>query len=618
MTHATFWKKFNCHCDPFINTNRSAVYINDNWQEYLDLLQHFSHYSHTLFMITGGMDSGKSTLVDLFQERADGGNYIYRLEADADLTLESLLRQLPGAYNLPENNDLNYMQADDFETQMRQLKDSPFEHLLILDDAHHLSETTLESIINLVSHPLTKEAKLHFILVGDIELRPRVMRLIHQTTAEELVHALELKPLGPDQTHAYIEHCLRQAGLEHSPFTQKDIERIYQLSQGFFGRTNRVARQMLIAKSQKTIVDEPEPPIPETGPRPFKLIGMGMAAALLAVVGYTVNHTMATAPHSSLTAQHASRAKFPERLVPSAPHEVTQKPRSIHLVDAKPLTAPHNIHHRKTPSAPRHTVHNTSSPLLHGSAHRVSGVTTKSSGAPASLKKPFKPEKGIVIATIPMKPQGIASHRESGRLIASQKAHRAHVPAPHPVSLDAGETGRTYAVPASAVSTAKPSSVRHKPVVTVSAKPAIKHSAPKKSATRPLPKQAKHRALKQHHRAPSVQSKAKRERRHYAKQEARLLSKTGSHYTLQLLGSFHQAKIEAYIRQHHLQHSALVYQSHYKGRPWYVVTVGDFKRPEAAKSAIRKLPRLVQKSKPWINRYASIQHILNREYHRAS
>ena len=73
-----------------------------------------------------------------------------------------------------------------------------------------------------------------------------------------------------------------------------------------------------------------------------------------------------------------------------------------------------------------------------------------------------------------------------------------------------------------------------------------------------------------------------------------------SRFTIQILASNSQSKIEKFIALHKLSGKAYVHHINSKGLSWFVLTMGEYANRQYAKDALRKLPSDIQQFKPWV------------------
>ncbi len=89
--------------------------------------------------------------------------------------------------------------------------------------------------------------------------------------------------------------------------------------------------------------------------------------------------------------------------------------------------------------------------------------------------------------------------------------------------------------------------------------------------------------------------------------EQALMSIDKGDYTLQLLGSHSEARVNTFIKQQTNQSLFYYFRTYFKGKPWFVVTYNHFKNEALARKAIADLPVELKKLNPWVRRVGSIQ-----------
>jgi general secretion pathway protein A len=107
--------------------------------------------------------------------------------------------------------------------------------LLIIDEAQNLSVEVLEELRLLSNVNSETDLVLQILLVGQPELRSKLLRPELRQFAQRVSADFHLRPLDRGETHAYIRHRLRVAGGSESLFLPEAIEFVY-------ARTNGVPR----------------------------------------------------------------------------------------------------------------------------------------------------------------------------------------------------------------------------------------------------------------------------------------------------------------------------------------------------------------------------------------
>ncbi|WP_421199313.1 SPOR domain-containing protein [Aeromonas enteropelogenes] len=88
---------------------------------------------------------------------------------------------------------------------------------------------------------------------------------------------------------------------------------------------------------------------------------------------------------------------------------------------------------------------------------------------------------------------------------------------------------------------------------------------------------------------------------------ATLNKKARNHYSIQLMGASNTKAVDQFVAEHGLSGKVWVYQTQFRGSPWFVVLQGDYATLTQAKSAIRKLSPALLKGQPWPKSFAQVQ-----------
>lgn len=122
--------------------------------------------------------------------------------------------------------------------------------VLIVDEAHHLSEELLEEVRLLSNLETTDDKLLQIVLVGQPELDHKLDSVELRQLKQRIALRAQLAPLDAAETKEYIEHRLRIAGVEGDAnriFPAEVVEAVYRHSRGFPRLINTVCENALIA-----------------------------------------------------------------------------------------------------------------------------------------------------------------------------------------------------------------------------------------------------------------------------------------------------------------------------------------------------------------------------------
>ena len=122
--------------------------------------------------------------------------------------------------------------------------------VLIIDEAHHLSEDLLEEIRLLSNLETTDDKLLQIVLVGQPELDQKLDSLGLRQLKQRIALRAQLGPLDSVETTEYIAQRLRIAGADpqrDAIFPPESIEAIYEHSRGLPRLINTICENGLIA-----------------------------------------------------------------------------------------------------------------------------------------------------------------------------------------------------------------------------------------------------------------------------------------------------------------------------------------------------------------------------------
>lgn len=281
-----YWQHYGLKHDPFATEVSDENYCAiSRWEEYLDLLQFLCHYKNVMLVVTGTNCSGKTTLLKQFNKQLSESARICEIKANASFTIEKLVKALSEQFSLSLNPDASA--EEQLDDQISSLQESPKICLLVIDDAHLLSNQIIRNLIYLVQQQSESQMKLHIVLFGEPHLQTNLTRLCQaQGAGDDILHTLNIGLLSLEETESYLEHRLLKAGFDEMPLVQTVINRIYKLSAGAPGRINRIARRTLL---NDLIKSKPEEAKGLFGKNQTMLLGASLFLLLAAALVITFN-----------------------------------------------------------------------------------------------------------------------------------------------------------------------------------------------------------------------------------------------------------------------------------------------------------------------------------------
>lgn len=219
---------------PFpVTPDETGYFCTSGVRAHLAEMRHFIDMRKGFMLLTGDVGLGKSTFLRHLIASLDPSRYNTALVLSSFLDQSELLEVIARDFGLPVSGQGR--RIDHLELLNRFLLDEAARgrlNVLFIDDAQALDAAALD-VVRQLSNLETSEHKLiQIVLCGQPELLDTLqLHHLRQVRSRIALH-LELLPLGPADTHAYIEHRLARAGGQ-MVITAEATERIHALTGGY-------------------------------------------------------------------------------------------------------------------------------------------------------------------------------------------------------------------------------------------------------------------------------------------------------------------------------------------------------------------------------------------------
>lgn len=185
-------------------------------------------------VITGGIGTGKTTLVkNLFQE-LDDNQVIAAQLVTTQLEADELLRSVVAAFGLPYEQMGKAALLKHFEDFLRGHARQGRRVLLVVDEAQNLPPRSLEELRMLSNFQISETPLLQSFLLGQEEFRLTLQEPSMEQLRQRVIASSHLTPLTEDENRNYIEHRLRVVGWQgwQPTFSEDAFPAIYRYTQG--------------------------------------------------------------------------------------------------------------------------------------------------------------------------------------------------------------------------------------------------------------------------------------------------------------------------------------------------------------------------------------------------
>jgi len=198
--------------------------------------------------LTGEVGTGKTTLCRVMLEQIPDGTRIALL-LNPLVTPRELLAAISEELEIDtaDSRDSTRLLVDRLNYFLLDAHSRGESVVVVIDEAQNLSPEALEQVRLLTNLETAKEKLLQIVLLGQPELRELLQRRNLRQLAQRITARYHLSPLGPKDTHLYIQHRMQVAGAQRNPFKRSAMNALYQRSQGIPRLINIIADRSLVA-----------------------------------------------------------------------------------------------------------------------------------------------------------------------------------------------------------------------------------------------------------------------------------------------------------------------------------------------------------------------------------
>jgi general secretion pathway protein A len=182
-------------------------------------------------LLTGEIGAGKTTLVRHLLNRIAPVVNVAEI-VQTHVAPDQLVALVLGEFGLQPANGGKAKDLEILHDFLIEKYAAGAKALLVIDEAQNLSRRTLEEVRMLSNLQTDRQLLIQVLLVGQPELRRRLLSPQMQQLAQRIAVNYHLAALQPEETARYIAHRLQTAGGGPELFTQTAVERIHQASGG--------------------------------------------------------------------------------------------------------------------------------------------------------------------------------------------------------------------------------------------------------------------------------------------------------------------------------------------------------------------------------------------------
>lgn len=237
-----FLTHFKFTSQPFAErVTAESLWVDDRTQQALARL-HYVAQNATMALITGPSGVGKSALLKRFLHELSGPQWEPVYLHLTHLPAAGLLRMLVAKLGEVPRRGKERL----FEQIFEKARQTEGALLLIIDEAHLLDTDALTDIRLLISSALDDAPPLKLVLAGQEPLRHTLRQSAHAALLSRIAVRHHMLPFTREQTAAYIDFQLKQAGGSEKLFEEAAKKMIHDYSGGIPRQINNLATACLL------------------------------------------------------------------------------------------------------------------------------------------------------------------------------------------------------------------------------------------------------------------------------------------------------------------------------------------------------------------------------------
>jgi general secretion pathway protein A len=247
---------YNLQRNPFeISPDPSFLFPTKRHNEALAALYYGVRRHKGFVVMTGEVGTGKTLLVRCLLQLLNRNNVSYAYIFNSRLSPHEFLQYIAGDFGLSVSGKTKGELLLELSHYLIARHQKQLTTVLVVDEAHHVSEEVLEEIRLLTNLETTKEKLLQILLVGQPELDQKLDSVQLRQLKQRIALRSQLQALDFVETRGYIHRRLELAGntVEKAVelFPEDTVERVHYHSRGIPRLINTVCENALITSFAK-------------------------------------------------------------------------------------------------------------------------------------------------------------------------------------------------------------------------------------------------------------------------------------------------------------------------------------------------------------------------------
>jgi type II secretory pathway predicted ATPase ExeA len=232
------------------NLDQRFLFLSQDHEEVLSALFYFIQEDKAFTLLCGDVGTGKTMLVHSFLEKLPS-SVIPMMISNPQFEYHEILLFVAGYLGIEDHSKSSLALAGEIKEALVETRAHGQKHVLIIDEAHLLSDDNLEHI-RLLSNIETAQKLLQILLVGQYELSHKLERPEMRQLRQRINISRFLSPLDLSETTRYIDFRLKVVRSSFDLCFEPSCKRlIYSLTNGVPRLINQVCdNALLVCKTE--------------------------------------------------------------------------------------------------------------------------------------------------------------------------------------------------------------------------------------------------------------------------------------------------------------------------------------------------------------------------------
>jgi DamX protein len=232
---ADYRQRYGLSVDPFLDDPHFPFYTGAGRRQILDQLLHLCQFSQNVLVVTGEFGSGKTRMAQALIDTLDDADDIGFVEGQINADAQSILTDVFTQFEVADGESFAEFASRSAEQEGLVV--------LLVDNAHHLSDDGLKVLVELVQSNL--ESRFHLVLFGE----PLLISQLEQINAPDVdMTDFALEPLNLAESVDYLNFRMELSDyLGPEVFTEAKVDHWWHEAQGQLLVLHESAHQYLLA-----------------------------------------------------------------------------------------------------------------------------------------------------------------------------------------------------------------------------------------------------------------------------------------------------------------------------------------------------------------------------------